>query len=155
MSAVLHVLAPLDFCAVLLAAATVDVTRYRIPNVLPALLAAGALLAAPHTGSEWLSRAASFAVVAASVLILYLARGLGGGDVKLLAAASLWMPFGTLPVFVLALAAAGGVQAAVTLVARKLRSQPLGLRAAGRMPYGLSIAAAGLVWAWFRWGTGA
>lgn len=148
MPALPSLLAPTYFCAVLIAAAAVDVTRYRIPNFLPALLAVGALLVLPQGEPEWLSRGLSVGIVALAVLVLYLARAMGGGDVKLLAAASLWMPFPTLPVFVLALAGAGGIQALVTLALRRLRRQPLRSREARRMPYGLSIAAAGLAWAW-------
>ena len=139
------------FCAVLGAAAAVDVARDRIPNLLPPLLALGAVLVLPRTEAEWLSRGASFAIVSVTVLVLYLARGLGGGDVKLLAAASLWMPLATLPVFALALAMAGGLQGAATLAARRVRRQAVGARRGRSMPYGLSIAAAGFVWAWVRW----
>jgi prepilin peptidase CpaA len=137
------------FCAVLLAAAASDALSYRIPNWMPGLLAAGALvLAFPHGSDEWVSRGGSFLAVVIVTLSLYLARGLGGGDVKLMCAASLWMPFATLPVFALALGMAGGGQALATLGARRLAPAQIGPPALRRrMPYGVSIAAGGLVWA--------
>ena len=142
------------FCGLLAAAAMIDVRSDRIPNLLPALLALGALLVLPHGAAEWLSRTASFGIVAVTLLILYALRGMGGGDVKLLAATALWMPFASLPVFVLALAVAGGLQAAGTLAYRKLRGVALAERKARSMPYALSIAAAGYAWAWIRWSGG-
>ncbi|RAK52530.1 A24 family peptidase [Phenylobacterium deserti] len=138
------------FCLILVVAAVWDVTSYRIPNALCAALALAALLLAlPDGAGEWLSRGASVAVIGGAVLALYLVGGMGGGDVKLLAAAAMWMPFESLPVFVMALALVGGVQAALTIAARRLA--PAAANGPGaerrRMPYGLSIAGAGLAWA--------
>jgi prepilin peptidase CpaA len=137
------------FCTVLLAAAASDAASYRIPNWMPGVLAVGALaLAFPQGSDEWVSRGASFLAVVILTLSLYLARGLGGGDVKLLCAASLWMPFATLPVFVLVLGMAGGGQALATLGARRLAPASAGPPALRRrMPYGVSIALGGLAWA--------
>jgi prepilin peptidase CpaA len=137
------------FCAVLLAAAASDVVSYRIPNWMPGLLAVGALvLAFPQTSDDWVSRGASFLAVVIVTLSLYLGRGLGGGDVKLLWAASLWMPFSSLPVFALVLGMAGGGQALATLGARRLAPASAGPSALRRrMPYGVSIAVGGLAWA--------
>jgi prepilin peptidase CpaA len=143
-------LATLAFCALLAAAAASDLARFRIPNLLTAALAVAALvLAFPASGGEALARAASFAVVGAAALGLYGARALGGGDVKLLAATALWIPLSGLPLFLEALAFAGGVQALFTLGARRLAGPGLAVRRV-RMPYGLSIAAAGFAWAALR-----
>lgn len=141
------------FSLILLAAAATDLAAWRIPNALPALLALGAVtLGFPHGVDEALSRGAAFAVVTAVGLALWLRRGLGGGDVKLLSAAALWTPLSTLPVFVLVLALAGGIQAAAVLAQARLA--PAGASAPGRrrMPYAVSIAAAGLAWAAVRAG---
>lgn len=117
---------------------------------MPAILALGALvLAFPAGGDAWASRGLSFGVMAAATIGLWLVRGLGGGDVKLLIAASAWMPFATLPAFVLAVAVAGGVQAIVVLALRRLRPAPTdGPALQRRMPYAVAIAAGGFVWAW-------
>jgi prepilin peptidase CpaA len=140
------------FVLLLLAAAAWDVTTYRIPNWLCLLVAvAGLALTLPLDGA-WLPRLASFAVVAPVVLVLYALKGMGGGDVKLLAATALWIPFPTLPTFILALAVAGGAQALVFIVLRRLRRTAAPSAAPRRrMPYALSIAAAGLWWAWATW----
>ncbi len=136
------------FCGLLGAAAVTDLRSYRIPNWICAALAVGALvLAFPQSSDEWVSRGGSFLAVTIVVLSLYVIRAMGGGDVKLLAAAALWMPFGTLPVFVMALGLAGGVQALVTLAARRLATPAGPAGARRRMPYGVSIALAGWTWA--------
>lgn len=137
------------FAALLLAAAASDVARWRIPNGLCVALALAALtLAFPQSAHDALSRGGSFLAVSAVALVLYLRGGLGGGDVKLMAAAALWMPLSTLPVFALALGLAGGVQALATLALRRLApAGPDAAPARRRMPYGLSIATAGLAWA--------
>jgi prepilin peptidase CpaA len=129
------------------------VARYRIPNALTATLAAAALLFAwPHGGAEWAARGLSFALLGGAALGLHAARGLGGGDVKLLAATGLWIPAPSLALFVLALALAGGVQALAVLTIRRAASPSSPPRPAARMPYALSIAAAGLCWAAVRQG---
>lgn len=137
----------------LVLAAASDLRRYLIPNWMPAVLALGAMvLAFPQSGEEWASRGLSFAVVAAVTVGLWLARTLGGGDVKLLSAAALWMPFSTLPTFALAVSVAGGVQALIVLVLRRVRPAPPAEGLAKRpLPYAVAIAAGGFVWAWERW----
>lgn len=150
--------ASLFFCALLIAAAVADLRSFRIPNVLPAALVVGALvLATPDSGGELASRFTSVLVVGSVALGLYMANGLGGGDVKLLAAAALWTPLSTLPAFVLSLAVAGGVQALAVLAWARWRTA--GAVAAGappapppptRLPYAVSIAAAGLFWLWWQ-----
>lgn len=138
------------FALILAVAAVGDVRTYRIPNRLCAALAlAGIIFVLPLGPQAWASHAASFGVVAAVVFTLWLLRGMGGGDVKLLAAAALWIPFSELSTFVLLLAVAGGLQALVTLVARRVKRPPAGATPAERrrMPYALSIAAAGWLWA--------
>ena len=82
-----------------------------------------------------------------AALALYLLRAFGGGDMKLLAAAAIWMPLPSLPVFLFALALAGGLQALAVLALRRAGAAAPVARPATRMPYGLSIAAAGLAWA--------
>lgn len=142
-------LAPLlAFNAILLCAAASDIRDYRIPNLLPALLAiAGVTLAAPHSLGEALSRSGSLALVSLIAGALWLRGLLGGGDLKLLAACAVWIPLGGLPTFALALGLASGVQGLVALTfARVIQRAPVASAVRGRLPYGLSIAAAGLVW---------
>jgi prepilin peptidase CpaA len=89
-------------------------------------------------------------VLGGAALALYLAHALGGGDAKLLMAVSLWTPWTSLPVFVFTLALAGGLQALAMLGKRRLAG-PAPTPRRTRMPYALSIAAAGFVWALSRW----
>jgi prepilin peptidase CpaA len=136
------------FCGLLGLAAVSDLRSYRIPNALCAALAVSALVfAAPDGLDAWLSRGASVLTVGVAVLALYLLRGMGGGDVKLLAATACWISFATLPVFVLVLGLAGGVQALVRMGRRRLALASGAAPPPRRLPYGLSIAVAGWIWA--------
>lgn len=139
------------FALLMITAAAIDATRYRIPNWLTAAVAGAAFIfALPATPAAWADRGLSVLIVGAVVLALYVRRAMGGGDVKLLAASSLWMPLATLPAFAIALGLAGGVQAIATLALRRAAAgRPLQTRRR-RMPYAVSIAVAGLVWAWLR-----
>ncbi|THD80541.1 MAG: prepilin peptidase [Phenylobacterium sp.] len=138
----------LVFSLLLAAAAVSDLARYRIPNWLTATLAmAGLAFVLPQGANAWLSHGVSFAILGGAALALYLVGAFGGGDVKLLAAAGLWMPAPSLPVFVFALALAGGLQALAMLAMRRVSAPAPIVRPAARMPYALSVAAAGLVWA--------
>jgi prepilin peptidase CpaA len=140
------------FCLVLAIAAASDLASRRIPNALPLALALGAVVFAWPVGDNgWIDCAVSGLLTAALAAGLYLCGLLGGGDVKLLAAAALWIPLPTLPYFVFALGLAGALQAGFTLAFRRARSPGLAVRGQ-EMPYGLSIAAAGLAWAIFRGG---
>ncbi|WP_395670233.1 prepilin peptidase [Phenylobacterium sp.] len=132
------------FNAILAAAAISDVRSYRIPNALPALLAAAALLLAPPDGlGDLVSRLATVAIVGLAAGVLWLRGALGGGDLKLLAACCAWLPFHTLSTFFLAFAAASLVQGlAVWALSRSGRA--VGGRAV--VPYAVSIAVAGAAW---------
>jgi Flp pilus assembly protein protease CpaA len=138
------------FAILLVWAAVGDVRAYRIPNWLcVAVAVAGLVLAFPGSTDVWIARAESVGAVAAIGLVLYLAHALGGGDYKLLVAVAFWMPVGELAPFAVLLAIAGGVQAIATLLWR--RFAPAGPAPAARpharaMPYGVSIAIAGILW---------
>jgi prepilin peptidase CpaA len=119
----------------------------RIPNPLPLALAlVGLVRIAIGLGSGAGAGAAALDLVAAAAVFLaggaaFRFRMLGGGDVKLFAAAALWLGAAALGPFVLATALAGGALALGFLLARHLR--PDGL-AAG-LPYGIAIAAGGIL----------
>jgi prepilin peptidase CpaA len=136
------------FNGVLFCAAASDLRRYRIPNILPALLALAALaLAFPATAEAAMSRAASVAMVSLIAGGLWLRGLLGGGDLKLLAACAAWIPLGGLAAFALALGIASCVQGLTALAwMRAAGTAPLGSIIRNRLPYGVSIAAAGLAW---------
>ena len=73
---------------------------------------------------------------------------MGGGDVKLIVALSLWLPLGAFVMMLMVMSIAGGVLTAGMLIARKLamRGADSGVEnAAIEVPYGIAIAFAGLV----------
>ncbi len=148
------------FSALMIAAAFIDLHRLIIPNPL-----IGALCVLWLLDFEWGSEPASAALVtvgcAVAVFVggaVLFSRGLiGGGDVKLLAAASLWAGAGAVPPLLVLTALIGGVLALFFLT-------PLGTRINARrrpgvgpggvsssaahqapVPYGVAIAAAALV----------
>ena len=65
---------------------------------------------------------------------------MGGGDVKLIAALSLWMPLGAFMVMLMVMSVAGGVLTIGMLIARAVRRG----HAPIEVPYGIAIAFAAL-----------
>lgn len=130
------------------AAAVSDLGWRRIPNGLVVALFALGLL---RLGLDWgagASIATLAADLAASLVLLGLgavafqARLLGGGDVKLLAAATLWIGLADLLPFLVRTALAGGVLAIGMLLWGLVRR---GRGAHGSLPYGVAIALGGIL----------
>jgi len=149
------------FLGLLALAALADAGTYRIPNRISATIAAlypVHVLAAGATGGVSVNVIAAL-VIAAAVLIagflLFALRVMGGGDVKLLAATSLWAGAAHGMDFLFVTAIIGGLMA--LLMASPLRfSIAMAFDAAGHgevrdklfstvMPYGIAIAGGG----WF------
>ncbi|MBZ6377915.1 hypothetical protein B5C34_02470 [Pacificimonas flava] len=123
-----------------------DLTSRRIPNWLTLSVA---LLAIPY----WLGRGAAdadllrHAVFAGAAILLLLLiwqagywlrrRLMGGGDLKLLAALTLWLPLAPYMEMLFWMALAGAVVTLVALAENRLRKRPLPTR----VPYGLAIVA--------------
>ncbi len=145
------------FTALMIAAAIVDWRRLVIPNPLVGGLCVLWLLDL-ETGSQAVSAALATVGCAAAVFAggaLLFARGLiGGGDVKLLAAASLWAGAEAVPPLLVMTALIGGLLAlflltplGARLAARRAGAVPIsGGNAVPRtpVPYGVAIAAAAL-----------
>ncbi len=138
----------------LAAAALSDLVRYRIPDLAAIAVAAGFVAAAIASSA---SLAVAFNHIAAAALVFAVGLGLGirgwfgGGDAKLLAAAALWYGWNLLPGFLVIVALAGGVLAAVVYAARRLVPQGAKARPTWQarlldpgegIPYGVAIAAA-------------
>jgi prepilin peptidase CpaA len=123
----------------MLAAAIEDVARYRISNVTTLIILAGAVAAAVIEGPSivlW-QNLVVFVVILVLGTAAFSAGWLGGGDVKLFAAAGLWLDFRSAVGFVALVFLAGGLVAIAYLLSRPLR------RKAGKgaqIPYGIAIA---------------
>lgn len=147
---------------VALVAAVWDVRSLTIPNAVPALIAALFLPYAIAADLGWPQ-----ALIAAGLALCVFAAGFGlfaagltgGGDVKLLAAVSLWAGPGDLATLLLATALAGAGLALLLVVpplAQAMRALRRGTPAAAAprnaMPYGVAITAGTLVFALGRLG---
>lgn len=137
------------FAAVMAAAAFEDLRRLVIPNLLPITLCAlwpVYFAAAPSLyGAVAAIGCAVLVFVGGAVLF---ARGyLGGGDVKLLAAATLWAGPGGTPALLVLTAVLGGVLALFLLLFDYLRRGAVAAELSGRfstilrhLPFGSRIA---------------
>lgn len=148
------------YVAPLAMAAGWDATSYRIPNWLTSAMALAfvpAALCAP-VGVDWLGHVGAGALAFAVAAGCFALRALGGGDVKLIGATALWLGFGPLLDFALVMGIVGGVLTLAILAARHwfpmvqpmlpagLAVSPPRLLTAGQgVPYGIAIAAAGLL----------
>ena len=153
----------LPFLAVLPALAIVaglkDLTSMKIPNWISGLLILGFFPAALLLGLTVPEIGIHLAVAVAALLIgmgLFALNLLGGGDVKLMAAACLWLGLAGSGVFVLATAVVGGVFSLALLVSRAWLQPYVGagpgwlvqlMEPKGHIPYGVAIAIGALV-AW-------
>jgi prepilin peptidase CpaA len=140
-------MATLTFPLAMLAAAWSDLRSFSIPNRLILILLAGfppAALLNSLTAANWLSHLSAAMTLFAAGAGLFTLGLWGGGDAKLLPMAGLWLGWQPLPRFLLVISMTGGLLA---LLALALRAVPAGRRhflAAGQIPYGVAIAAAGL-----------
>lgn len=146
----------LVFPVLMVLAAAKDVLSYTIPNGISLALIAGFVLAAPVAGLGMhasLMHVAAGAAVLAVGFLLFAFRLVGGGDAKLLAAASMWLGFEQLLPFLLHTAVIGGGLALVLLMFRRLSStiffghgwvQRLQAPESG-IPYGVAIAGGALM----------
>jgi len=129
--------------AALLVAAVGDWRRREIPNWLNAGIA---LMAVPFWWSSGLAlwpdvalQLALGAGVFALFAIAFRFGAMGGGDVKMLAAIALWLPFAEVVKLLAVMSIAGGVLTVAMVAANRLS------KAAGRpeIPYGIAIAFGG------------
>ena len=128
----------------LIAAAVLDLRSRTIPNTLNLAIA---LLAIPFwaaTGLAWWPDAALQVGVAGLVFglfaVVFWLGGMGGGDVKLVAAIALWLPWEAVIVLLVLMSLAGGALT-VAMVARRWMARNPGQM---EIPYGVAIAFGGL-----------
>lgn len=143
------------FCMVM--AMLWDITTMKIPNKLVLILLAGFAVFAPISGLGW---SPILWHVSVAVVVLFIGFGifaaglLGAGDVKLLAATSLWLgPAATVP-YLLYMGVLGGVTILLLLMWRQM-PLPIALlkfewierlhRPKGDVPYGAALGPAALL----------
>ncbi len=155
----------LFYSAMMIYAGIGDLRTMRIPNRLILLLAVTYFVAVPLAGltlSDVLWAAAGAAFVFLLGFLAFSRGWMGGGDVKLLAVAALWLGAGNVATFIFYTSIFGAVLTILLLVFRAMRL-PAGWR--GRewiarlhdrktgVPYGVAIAAAAvLVYVRTPWG---
>lgn len=128
----------------LLIAAFTDLRTRTIPNRLNAAIAVLAI------GWWWASgtdpwpdiafRIAGALVVFLIFAALFAAGMMGGGDVKMIGALALWLPFALLSDMLMVMALAGGVLTLMMLARHRFRKLP----GNPEIPYGVAISFAGL-----------
>jgi prepilin peptidase CpaA len=118
-----RVLAAAVFAGALLWAAVSDVRTFEVPNgVSIAILAAFPFLAVAD-GIGWEVAANHLLTGGAALVVgfgLFVARVMGAGDAKLLAAVSLWMGWPALAPYLFFVALAGGVFSLLLVIFRRL-----------------------------------
>lgn len=99
----------------LLAATVFDLRRRRIPNAVAGFVFFSGLGVSGYLGgvTAALSGLAAAVILLALLFVPWKGGGIGGGDVKLTAATGAWVGLSHLVWFILAVAVAGGVVAAV------------------------------------------
>lgn len=128
-----------------------DLARRRIPNVLCLVLAAlglvriGLAIAAGAGAGAVAADLAVAALVFAAGALLFQCRMLGGGDVKLLAAGSLWLGAPAVGGFLLTTILAGGLLAAGFVIWTLILGSMTGHSARPSLPYGVAIATGGIL----------
>ena len=130
-------------------AALEDMWRLQISDWLSAGVALGAFLALAIGGSiaGFWQNLLLFALVLGLGTLLFVRNWMGGGDVKMLAAASLWFDLDPGGKMLVAVALAGGIETMVVMILRHapwpqiLRSRLAVLRPREAIPYGVAIAA--------------
>ncbi len=144
----LHWAAAAAYLLALAYAVVSDLRRLTIPNRASIVIAAAFLPAAVGAGLEPSAIAVHYAVGAGLLGVGLIAFGrnlMGGGDVKLLAAAGIWSGWAQLGPYLVLVAVLGGILAVIFLIAHKLRKAAPFLAALGQpIPYGVPIGIAAI-----------
>ena len=144
------------FVGLMFAAAAHDIASMTIPNWISIALALAFPVAALSAGYSLgaLGWQIGFGLAAlAIVFVMFHLNLMGGGDAKLIAAASLWLGVAAAPMFIVWTTIAGALLAVVALAARRaLAPSPTGPAFLNRLlspergiPYGVAICAGALV----------
>ena len=153
MPAVLQIVLASVFPTLVVVAALKDLTSYTIPNWISLALIAAFLATAAASGMPLATLGGHLGVGALALvagMVLFAVGGVGGGDVKLTAAACLWLGWPATREFLLDTVLAGGALALALMAARKDAVRAIIPIRAGWMarlatpgqpaPYGVAIA---------------
>ncbi len=145
MQGIIHWGSVAALCGLLLVAAVGDIRRFIIPNWLNATVA---LLAVPFwlTSADLSWASVGWQLLSASAVLLlfgglFVAGWMGGGDVKLLVALALWLPWLLFLKMFLTITVLGGLLTGGLLIAHRIRKQS----GSPEIPYGVAIAAGALL----------
>ncbi len=129
--------------AMLIVAAVGDLRTRTIPNWLNGAIALGAIPFWFLSGISFWPEAAIQIAVAAAVFGLFAVAfhfgAMGGGDVKMVAAVSLWLPAGAVLKLLVIMSLAGGVLTIAMMIRQRLAKSGNQLE----IPYGVAIAFGG------------
>jgi prepilin peptidase CpaA len=156
-STLLHLSILAFFPALMALSASMDLLTYTIPNRICASLVLGYLALAAPLGvpaADMLLNISCAWVILAIVFVMFNLGWVGGGDAKLAAATALWLGWSSILDYGVSAAIYGGI---LTLIILSARMAPLPA-ALGRLawvarlhnakagvPYGIALAAAGLI----------
>lgn len=138
-------------------AAFTDLFTMTIPNRVSAIVLASFLVVAPFSGLGWHEIGMSLvaaAIVFTACFALFALNVMGGGDAKLLTAASVWFGFGMpLVAFLTSVAYIGGILTLLIVLLRAKSSTvlamglpiPDSLLTAKKVPYAIAIAIGGFI----------
>lgn len=135
------------FLICMLAAAAVDVRTRQVPNLLAAAAALSGIAAFVSIGQAgllWQPLLVALAVMAAGT-VMFSRNWVGGGDVKLLAAASSWFTAAGALQFLSSVFLAGGALALVAIGLRRARGRRASRQSQAALPYAVAIAAGAIV----------
>jgi prepilin peptidase CpaA len=135
-----------------------DGTRYFIPNWLcfSLILLYPLAVYLGHGAVDWKMAALGMGIVFAVGYVIFAMKWMGGGDIKLLTACSLWVGLKNLPEFLFDVALLGGVFAVSVWIFRKILPHlpkkniptPRILKDGEPVPYGVAIAIGFLIMIW-------
>lgn len=130
----------------LIAAAICDLRAFRIPNILPGILILlfGLMqIIEPSAIVPW-ENIAHFCVTLITGMFLFSRGWVGGGDAKLYAATSLWLPASSALAMLFFTTISGAVLAGLFIIARLVGLRKNVPKQDRRIPYGVAIAAGGI-----------